>query len=315
MQNFDFSPIDVRDKPRPINYVTLASSDNKLKQSSGQMLILLKIVPFLLNSLATNEYVKFVLELIEIVKILFAPVVSVNTVLRLKKLIELHLKQFKRLFPDKNIIPKQHCMLHLPAQILSLGPLIRHMCMRFESKSKLNYKNIWTALVNHNQLYECCQNAIGTEHPIFVHETELGPVSEVQHLDYIKVKIRDFWGIDGIQHAVRIKWLNLNGNRYISERSLIIVSATDTLLVFGLIKNIYLVDSSIYCLEYQLYETIDYNRDLLAYEVAVPNLAQATEVIDAEKLIDYTSYFPLSFKNSMYILTKYNLDDVIAPKQ
>lgn len=84
------------------------------------MLILLKIMPFLLNSIATNEYVKFVLELIEIVKILFAPVVSVNTVLRLKKLIELHLKQFKRLFPDKNIIPKQHYMLHLPAQILSL---------------------------------------------------------------------------------------------------------------------------------------------------------------------------------------------------
>lgn len=55
------------------------------------MLILLKIMPFLLNSIATNEYVKFVLELIEIVKILFAPVVSVNTVLRLKKLIELTL--------------------------------------------------------------------------------------------------------------------------------------------------------------------------------------------------------------------------------
>lgn len=30
VQNFDFSPIDVRDNPCPINYVTLASSDNKL---------------------------------------------------------------------------------------------------------------------------------------------------------------------------------------------------------------------------------------------------------------------------------------------
>lgn len=30
MQSFDFSPIDVRDNPCPINYVTLASSDNKL---------------------------------------------------------------------------------------------------------------------------------------------------------------------------------------------------------------------------------------------------------------------------------------------
>ena len=106
-------------------------------------------------------------------------------------------------------------------------------------------------------------------------------------------------------HAVKVKWLSLNGNKYISERSLIIVSATETLPVFALIKNIYLVDSSLYCLEYQLYETIVYNRNLLAYEVMVPNVAQATEVIDAEKLIDY-------IKNGVYVLTKYNVDDVIA---
>lgn len=50
MQSFPFSPIDVRDKPCPISVSTLASNDNKRKQSSGQMLILLKIMPFLLNS-------------------------------------------------------------------------------------------------------------------------------------------------------------------------------------------------------------------------------------------------------------------------
>lgn len=320
MQNFNLSPIDIRDKPCPISFSTLASNDNKLKQSSGQMLILLKILPFLLNRIENSEYVKFILELIQIVKIVFAPVVSVHTVLRLKKMIELHLKQFKYLFPEKNIIPKQHYMLHVPSQIISLGPLIRHMCMRFESKhcffkqwaSKLNFKNVCKSLVNHNQRYECCQNALGTEHPIFVHEKELGPVSEVHNLEYIRIKIREFLGIDGIKHAVKVKWLSLNGNKYISERSLIIVSATETLPVFALIKNIYLVDSSLYCFEYQLYETVVYNRNLLAYEVVVPNVAQATEVIDAEKLIDYTSYFPISLKDDVYVLTKYNIDDVIA---
>lgn len=74
-------------------------------------------------------------------------------------------------------------MLHLPAQIIFLDPLIRHMCMRFESKhtffkqwsSKLNYKNVCKSLANRNQLFESCQNDLGTEHPIFVHEKELGP--------------------------------------------------------------------------------------------------------------------------------------------
>ncbi|XP_034057976.1 uncharacterized protein LOC117536966 isoform X2 [Gymnodraco acuticeps] len=322
MQSFPFSSIDVRDKPCPVSVNTLSSNDNKLKQSSGQMLILLKIMPFLLNNMKGNIYVKFILELIEIVQIVFAPVISLQTVLRLKQMIEQHLKQFKQLFPDKNVTPKQHYMLHLPTQILSLGPLTRHMCMRFESKhcffkqwsSKLNFKNVCKSLVNHNQLLECCQNEMGIEHPIFLHEKELGPVSEVTNKEYITAKIRDFLGIDGIQHAISVKWLILNGNKYISGKSLIITNANDTVPIFGLIKNIYVIDSSLYCFEHQLYETVCFNKDLLAYEVTIPNLAQATELIDAEKLVDYTSYYSMSFENSVYILIKYNLRDVIALK-
>lgn len=237
-------------------------------------------------------------------------------------MIELHLKRFKQLFPDNNVIPKQHYMLHLPGQILSLGPLIRQMCMRFESKhclfkqwsSKLNFRNVCKSLANRNQLFECCQNELGSEHPMFAHEKELGPVSEVTNIQYIKAKIKYFLGIDCIRHAVSVKWLIFNSNKYVSERSLIITSANGNVPVFGLIKNIYVVDSSLFCFEYQLYETLDLNRDLLAYEIAVPNLAQATEFIDAEKLLDPMSYYPVSFKNSVYVLTKYNLEDVIALK-
>lgn len=56
-----------------------------------------------------------------------------ETIQKLREIIERHLKQFRELFPDSNITPKQHYMLHLPSQIEALGPLTRHMCMRFES--------------------------------------------------------------------------------------------------------------------------------------------------------------------------------------
>jgi len=174
IQNFPYSPLDIRDKPSPISVSTLAANDNRLKQSCGQMLILLKILPFLLNDVH-NEYVQFIVKLIEIVQIVLAPIISLQTILRLKSMIEQHLHQFKLLFPDANVIPKQHYMLHLPSQIISLGPLIRSMCMRFEAKhsyfkqwaSKLNFKNVCKSLANHNQFLECCQNEIGIEHPIF----------------------------------------------------------------------------------------------------------------------------------------------------
>ncbi|KAL3970579.1 LETM1 and EF-hand domain-containing protein 1, mitochondrial [Sarotherodon galilaeus] len=317
IQNFPYSPLEIRDKPSPISFGTLAANDNKLKQSCGQMLILLKILLFLLYGVE-SEYVVFIRKLIMIVQIVLAPIISLQTVLQLRSMIEEHLYQFKQLFPEVNIIPKQHYMLHLPSQILSLGPLIRSMCMRFEAKhsyfkqwaSKLNFKNVCKSLANHNQFLECCQNEIGTEHPIFAKEKESGPVSAVKNNDYVRKKIKEFFGIDVMQSVVSVKWYVLNGNKYITGKSMIIADVDGTFPVFGLIKDIFLIDSSFIAFEYQRYETLNLNEDLLAYEVTVPIVAQATEL--AHELIDYTSYFSISFRDSVFVPIKYSLSDIIS---
>lgn len=124
------------------------------------------------------------------------------------------MKDFKELFPDTNIIPEQHYPLHLPSQIKALGPMVRHMCVRFESKHcffkqwalKSSFKNICKSLVKHNQLYECSQNVHG-RHPIFSSEVEIGPVSEVKNVHYIEGKIKDFLGVEHLQHIVSVKWI------------------------------------------------------------------------------------------------------------
>ncbi|XP_062863880.1 uncharacterized protein LOC134325564 [Trichomycterus rosablanca] len=317
IQNFPYSPLDIRDKPCPVSVSTLTASDNKLKQSCGQMLILLKVLPFILYDL-DDEYVTFIVKLIEIVQIVLAPIISLQTVIRLKLMIEEHLSQFKHLFPETNVIPKQHYMLHLPSQIQSLGPLIRTMCMRFEAKHsyfkqwapKLNFKNVCKSLAKHNQFLECCQHEIGIEHPIFATERELGPVTDISNTDYVKAKFRDFFNMDISQSVVSVKWLILNGNKYISGKSLIIADVNDTLPVFGLVKDIFLVDSSFVAFEYQRYETLHFDNNLLAYEVAVPAIAQATELV--HELLDHTSYFPVNFKDSVFVPIKYTLCDVLV---
>ena len=136
INGFTYSPSDVKDKPCPISVSIMASNDNKLKQSSGQMLILLKILPYILNSIKGHNYVKFIIELIEITQIIFAPLLFRETLQKLRAMIEKHLKTFRELFPENNITLKQHYMLHFPSQIEALGPLTRHMCMRFESKHR-----------------------------------------------------------------------------------------------------------------------------------------------------------------------------------
>ena len=317
LQSFPYSPLDIRDKPCPISVSTLAANDNKLKQSCGQMFILLKILPFLLHDV-DSEYVRFINKLIEIVQIVLAPVISLQMISQLKIMIEEHLYQFKHLFPESNVIPKQHYMLHLPSQIKALGPLTRSMCMRFEAKhsyfkqwaSTLNFKNVCMSLAKHNQFLECCQNDIGVEHPIFANEKELGPVSEVTDTHYIKAKFRDFLGMDITGSIVSVKWIILNGNKYISGKSMIVSDVEDTLPVFGLVKDILIVDSSFVAFETMRYETLHFDKDLMAYKVTLPVLAQATEL--AHKLIDYTSYFSVTFKESVFVPIKYNLSDIIA---
>ena len=70
----------------------------------------------------SQEYT-FLTELIHIVQVIYSPVISTTTIQDLKVLIETHLRKFKELFPDKNIIPKQHYLIHIPEMIklLCLG--------------------------------------------------------------------------------------------------------------------------------------------------------------------------------------------------
>ena len=169
-----------------------------------QMLVLLRILPFVLESLEVNAYIQLIIELTEIVQIVFAPVLSIATVSRLMLLIENHLMHWMELFPDRNVTPKQHYMIHLPLQIKSLCPKVRHTCVRFESKhcffkqwaSKLNLKKICKSLINQNQIYVSCQNVNSSMHPIVSNEREMGPVSEVKYLQYLHGKLRNILGFN-----------------------------------------------------------------------------------------------------------------------
>lgn len=316
IQGFCYSPEDARDKPSPITVTTLSSNDNKLKQSSGQMLVFMKLFPFLVNGISTNVYVQFIIGLLEITQIIFSPVIAIETLEKLKRMIEQHLKQFTDLFPDNNIIPKQHYMIHFPSQIEALGPLRRHMCMRFESKhrffkkwsSKLNFKNICKSLVQHNQIIESTQN---DSNNIFANEKVLGPVGKVSNLPYVMSKLIDFLNIDNAQHVVSVKWVTLNGNTYTTGKSLIVTATENGLPIFGLIHNIFIVDSVLFCGEYQLYDTVEFNRNLMSYEISLPNVAMATEFINLQKMKDYTAYYSILFNTKTFVPRKYDLTDVL----
>jgi hypothetical protein len=70
-------------------------------------------------------------DLLEIIRIIFAPTVSHNLVAYLQVLIQSHHEQFKALYPGCPIIPKMHYMIHMPRAIL------RYMYIIFFHSNKL----------------------------------------------------------------------------------------------------------------------------------------------------------------------------------
>ena len=140
--NQEYGHSELSDKPGPLKETVFRGNESyKLKYNAAQSRLFLRLLPFILSSLIDEDdhYYELLKELIAIVQIIFSPVVSLDTVNLLKVLIAKHLSQFKDKFPDVNIIPKQHYMIHIPTMIQQLGPLIRHSCFGFESGSQAEF--------------------------------------------------------------------------------------------------------------------------------------------------------------------------------
>ncbi len=161
-------------------------------------------------------------------------------------------------------------------------------------------------------MFECCQNVNSSNHPIFTSACVLGQVSEVKNMPYLKGKVKDYFGVHQVNHAVSVKWITLNGNKYICEKTLLVCMANSSSLPeFGLVRIIYVINSSLYCFVCQRYSTVCFDRDYMSYKIEVPNLAEGTELINADDLVDFTPYYSFNHKDMTYVPMEYYLGDVI----
>ena len=269
------------------------------------------------------------MQIISIVQICFPPVISEETVQELQNAIEAHLHMFKDLFPHVNITLKMHYMLHIPKQILNLGPLVRHSCIRFEAKHRYfkdlapqqNYKNICLSLAERCQLDACAdfETEKLCQHPLFSTEKKLGPPSSV--VDETRMaffeKIADtkiFSNPERLNKLFLYKWIELYGTRYITCKCCIIaVDATfiTRMPVFGRLQRIWLVDDEIIFEIIQL-KTVQFNPNLLAYEVDDPGDGVPTRFVLYKKMLDFNVYSLQYQLDSAYVPIRYDLKDVIS---
>lgn len=127
--NFNYGPADQNSKP------PFTSSAN-IRVKAAEAWCLLRCLPLMLGNLIprADPYWKILMLLCEITDIIFAPRYSPGLCQYLASLIDEHHQMFQHYFPDCNLLPKHHFLVHYPRCMLLSGPPVQYWCMRFEAR-------------------------------------------------------------------------------------------------------------------------------------------------------------------------------------
>lgn len=229
-----------------------------------------------------NGHWSLLLILLQIVNIVFSPVLSDGLVSYLKHLISDHHALFKSLFPEKNLIPKHHFMLHYPRCIRKIGPLLHVWCMRFEAKHRYfkksikNFKHITKTLVKQHQR----QLAFQYENYDFK-RLELGPIKTIaicklEGGDFLKQTLN----LEPLSCVSTTKWVKVFGTEY--QVNLFVCTGThNDLPVFKKICNIFIHEGSALLLCCRV-DTLYFDEHLYAY--CIEEMKDDLSVVHMEQL-------------------------------
>lgn len=153
---FDYGHNQQRNRPPRVK---LFDGSNDLGLNAIQSWCLLRNMPLLFGDLIQtgDKHWHLLLLLLQIVNIVFSPVLSEGMTIYLKHLITDHHRHFKLLFPAVNLIPKHHFLIHYPRIIRSIGPVLHMWSMRYEAKHYYfkkqlkSFKNITLSLARKHQ--------------------------------------------------------------------------------------------------------------------------------------------------------------------
>ena len=306
--NFNFGYTE-SDKPVPI-LSSHFQTDKPIRSSASQMRLLLQILPFLIGDKIpeSEDCWKCFLLLRKIVDIVLCPLASENTSSSLGFLIKEHQIAFMALYPA-HFIPKMHFLLHYPAQILQLGPLVRTWTIRYEAKLNFfkqasttsGYKNITLSLANHHQRWMCYEMSTSK----LIHSpSECGPsktptLLKDERAEFQANVLKEMPNIrmDTVLH--RPNWVHREGVTYKSNNAFVIVGSDGLDPLFACIDELIVIggDMLIFCV--RLCDVLYFDSHYHAYVINVTSQQSVISklldrnVYHCHKLLDNLSYITL----------------------
>lgn len=243
---FDYGYLERKNRPTKIN---LEHNGNSIGLNSIQTLCLVRNLPLIFGDVVPEENQNWhlLLLLLQIINIVFSPSVTQGMTVYLKYLIAEHHELFKQLYPRRNLIPKHHYMIHYPASIRKIGPLLHMWSMRFEAKHRVfknmmkNFKNITKSFAKKHQIAIACHWETSA-----LNNSEYGPIKAINLCDIDSGEIlAQFLNVSMHKDIFSTNWVKINGIEY--RQGLVICSSIkDDMPVFSKITKILLVDCVIF---------------------------------------------------------------------
>lgn len=254
IRSFNYGPLALNSKPTEMSQSVLKSKDSVIKQSASEMWCLVQHLPLLIGDKVPEDdsHWQLLISLLHVMSLVFAPCIPEGSLHFLERVIEEHLELFVELYPDKNVKPKQHYLLHYPRCIRLIGPLVRFWCMRFEAKHNFfrrlshivcNFKNICKTMALRHQMF-MCYRFYSREH-IDAKLLQVGNGYVTLLLNFKDgAKISEQMGNVGLyQEIFRASWISVHGTTYRPGLCVVLEIDSEGLPLFGHIKYIFVLDA------------------------------------------------------------------------
>ena len=280
--NFNFGYSET-DKPVPILSRTL-HSDNSLRSSASQMLMLVRILPFLVGDKIpedSDHWLCFLL-LRRIIDLILCPIMSNGLCSSLKLAIHEHHTKYVSLYGIGAYIPKMHFILHYPEQIQAIAPMVRTWTIRHEAKLNffkqashlVNFKNVSYALANRHQRWMCYE--LCSEKLVNV-SFECGPAATGTGLTTVATEPKDiaenliqlmpYISLDA--SVFHPKWVRNNGILYQNNNAYLIIESDGLDPVFGHLDEIIVVGGNMIIFVLSMCKVLYYDNHYHVYAINV----------------------------------------------
>lgn len=255
LRNFKYGQAEAKDRPSTIEIQHL--KNRKLRQSAAQIWLIATNLPLAIGSLIEEKDLRWACytTLMEICRLIFKSQITELEICHLQSLVFEYLDLFKKCYPNRNITPKMHFLIHYAYLIRLLGPLTAYWCMRYEAKHSYfkqlshaigNFINLPFTLSKRHQQFQCknmqeCGSHFLTNH-IETPKSKMYPLLSFQCHQLISETLRLLPAPNAELECV--SWIKIGSITFKTNHSLVLCPVvgfvTDVKAAFGEIRFIIL---------------------------------------------------------------------------